>query len=311
MIRGMHLNYVLPKARYIFSMAAFRSRFFGLALAVLAVASRAHAGPPFQTDDPDPVPYRHFEMYAFTLVDSTGRNKGGTVLEVPAYEVNYGVVPNVQLHLVLPITALFAPAGGGTNLGIGDLELGAKVRFVKETARMPELGIFPFFELPAGNADKGLGVGSTWYRLPMWAQKSWGPKDRQWTSYGGGGETVFSGDAHAAGYADFPFAGWLLQKQLSEKVTLAGELFGHGAEGPAGTSEHAATMLDAGGIYEFHDGFDLLFAGGRSIHGEPESYGYLALYWTWGLKDGTADSEDKSAGASTMLSTLTHVHLRQ
>lgn len=290
------------------SVSVCRVLAIGLAL---AIALPAHAGPPFQTDDPDPVPYRHFEMYAFTLVDSTGKNAGGTVLEVPAYEVNYGVVPNVQLHLVLPMTTLFAPSGGDTNFGIGDTEFGAKVRFVKETAHVPELGVFPFFEFPTGSEDKGLGVGSTWYRMPMWAQKSWGPKDKQWTSYGGGGATVFSGDAHATGYANFPFAGWLVQKQLSEKWTLAGELFGHGAEGPAGTAERSATMLDAGGIYEFHDGFDLLFAGGRSIYGEPESYGYLALYWTWGPKDtGDNSSGDKSGGGSKMLSSMTHMHLR-
>jgi hypothetical protein len=278
----------------------------GIALFVAMTPRVAHAGPPFQTDDPEPVAYRHFEMYAFTVADSTGKNAGGTVLALPAYEVNYGVVPNVQLHLVLPMTTVFAP-DGTTTFGFSDTEFGTKVRFVKESAHVPEVGIFPFFEFPSGNADKGLGVGSTWYRMPMWAQKSWGPKDRQWTSYGGGGATVFSGDAHAAGYATFPFAGWLVQEQLSEKLTLAGELFGHGAEGPAGTAEHSATMLDAGGIYEFRDGFDLLFAGGRSVHGEPENYGYLALYWTWGPKG--AGGEGENSGAK-MLAALTHLHPR-
>ena len=63
----------------------------------LCVAVPAHAGPPFQTDDPDPVDYHHFEMYAFELSDGTGKNAGGTVLEVPAYEVNYGAAPGLQL----------------------------------------------------------------------------------------------------------------------------------------------------------------------------------------------------------------------
>ena len=46
-----------------------------LSLAALALCSgrTAFAGPPFQTDDPDPVDYRHFEMYAFELSDSTDR----------------------------------------------------------------------------------------------------------------------------------------------------------------------------------------------------------------------------------------------
>jgi hypothetical protein len=135
-----------------------------------------------------------------------------------------------------------------------------------------------------------LGVGKTWYRLPLWVQKSWGAADRQWTSYGGGGEAVVPQD----GYKNYPFAGWLVQRQLSKKWTLGGELFGHGAEGEAALSTRASTLLDAGGIYEFKDGFDLLFAAGRSIYGQPETYTYLSLYWTWGPKD-AGDSVDQPA----------------
>jgi hypothetical protein len=275
------------------------------ALAGLILTTAAQAGPPFQTDDPDPVDYHHFEMYAFELSDSTGKNAGGTVLAAPAYEVNYGVVPNVQLHLVLPLTAVFAPAGGPTNYGIGDTELGAKVRFVKETKRVPEIGIFPFFELPSGNADKGLGVGRTWYRMPLWLQKSWGPDDRQWTTYGGGGEAIVPQD----GYTNYSFAGWLLQRQLAKKITLGGELWGHGAEGAAATSTRSSTMLDLGGIYEFKDGFDLLFAAGHSIYGQAETYTYLALYWTWG-PPGAGDTDQTSSAPSKLLAAAARMHLR-
>jgi hypothetical protein len=286
-----------------------------LVLLTLAAAIPAYAGPPFQTDDPDPVDYHHFEMYAFSLSDGTGKNAGGTDWFVPAYEVNYGAAPGLQLHLVLPMDLNFAPSGGPTNFGISDTELGAKYRFFKETKYSPEIGIFPFFELPSGSGAKGLGVGSTWYRMPLWLQKSWGPSDTQWTSYGGGGEVVVSGAGYGNGYKDFPFAGWLVQRQLNEKWTLGGELYGHGAEGPAATSTRAATMLDLGGIYEFRKfdegSFDLLFAAGRSVYGQPETYTYLSLYWTWGPKDsGKAGGQDKpSASGSNMLNALSHFHL--
>jgi hypothetical protein len=280
-----------------------------LAATLIAFATPAHAGPPFQTDDPDPVDYRHFEMYAFELSDSTGKNAGGTVLEVPSYEVNYGVVPNVQLHLVFPIAANFAPNGGPTSYGVSDTELGAKVRFVKETKRVPEIGIFPFFELPSGNAAKGLGVGSTWYRMPLWLQKSWGPQDTQWTSYGGAGEQVFSSAGYASGYKNSPFAGWLLQRQLSKKITLGGELYGHGAEGDAAISTRASTLLDLGGIYEFKGGFDLLFAAGHSIYGQAETYTYLSLYWTWGPK-GAGDAAQPGSAASKLLAAATGIRPR-
>jgi hypothetical protein len=291
---------------------AARTAAITLCLATLALSGTrtAFAGPPYQTDDPDPVEYRHFEMYAFALSDSTGKNVGGTSLAIPAYEVNYGVVPNVQLHLVVSPTVSFAPANGPVNYGMGDTEFGTKIRFVKETKTRPEVGIFPFFEFPTGNADKGLGVGNTWYRLPLWLQKSWGSEDQQWITYGGGGYAVVPKD----GYKDYPFSGSLVQRQLNKKLTLGTELFGHGAEGEAALSTRASTMLDLGGIYEFKDGFDLLFAAGRSVYGQPETYTYLSLYWTWGPKEAAekdAGGQDESSGTgSKMLSGLTKMHLR-
>jgi outer membrane putative beta-barrel porin/alpha-amylase len=265
-------------------------------LLFLAGEGAALAGPPFQTDDPEPVEYRHFEMYAFELSDSTA---GGTALEVPAYEVNYGVAPNLQLHLVVPLLANIPTDGSGATYGIGDTEVGAKFRFLKETKRLPEVGIFPFVELPSGDADKGLGLGTTWYRLPLWIQKSWGP----WTNYGGGGEAVVP----QSGYKNYAFAGWQVQRQITKKLMLGVELFGHGALGEAAASRKYSTMADFGGTYEFKDGFDLLFAGGRTVAGQPETYSYLALYWTWGPKNAKGEDE-KGGGAPGGM--LQKVHLR-
>jgi len=264
----------------------------GALLLLLSGAATAFAGPPFQTDDPEPVDYHHFEMYAFELSDSTS---GGTSLSVPAYEVNWGAAPNLQLHLVLPLVANIPSDGGSTTYGIGDTELGAKYRLLKETKHRPEVGIFPFVELPSGNAERGLGVGTTWYRLPLWIQKSWGP----WMSYGGGGEAVVPAD----GYRNYPFAGWLVQRQINKKLMLGVEVFGHGALGEGAGSTRYSTMADLGGTYEFKPGFDLLFAGGRTVAGQPETYNYLALYWTWGR-----DAKSENGGAPAGM--LEKVHFR-
>ncbi len=268
----------------------------GLALRALTCAP-AFAGPPFQTDDPDPVAFRHFEMYAFELSDGTATD--GTTLEIPSYEVNYGVVPNVQLHLVVPLEAAFPPDRGAVHYGFGDTEIGAKIRFARETKKLPEAGIFPFIELPSGNADNGLGVGKTWYRIPLWLQKSWGPADRQWTSYGGGGAAIVPQN----GFRNYPFAGWLVQRQLNKKITLGAELFGHGPITSDAT--RSSTMLDAGGIYEFKEGFDLLFAAGKSVYGQPETYTYFSLYWTWGPR-GAGDQDEPGGTGSKMLQSLLH-----
>ncbi len=265
----------------------------GCGVGLLTLASLpSFAGPPFQTDDPDPVAFRHFEMYAFATSDGT--SAGGTTLGAPCYEMNYGVAPDVQLHVILPLVASFAPNGGPVTYGYGDTELGVKYRLVKETKHVPEVGVFPFVELPSGNASRGLGVGSTWYRLPIFAQKSWGP----WTSYGGGGAVLVS----QAGYKNFPFAGWLVQRQMNKKWMMGVELFGHGAEGASATSTRSSTMADLGGSYEFREGFDLLFAAGRSVAGQAETYTYCALYWTWGKN---AKSDDNGS-----LAKLMKIHLR-
>jgi hypothetical protein len=232
------------------------------------------------------VGYQQFEAYLFELLDGT--HAGGTNLEFPSFEMNWGSAPNLQLHIVIPYVTNFSPYGGSVSSGIGDTELGAKYRLIKETESIPEIGVFPFVELPSGDASKGLGVGSTWYRLPLWIQKSWGP----WASYGGGGEVI----AHGNGYNNYPFAGWLLQSKLSDSLTLGGELFGHGVEGPAAASTEPALMLDLGGFYTFKPDFQLLFSVGHTVVGQAEAYTYLALYWTWGPTGEEPNRKDATVG---------------
>ncbi|HNX51115.1 MAG TPA: hypothetical protein PKL08_13190 [Thermoanaerobaculaceae bacterium] len=49
-----------------------------LALVSLVLALRASAGPPFLTDDPEPVATRHWEGYLFSTMDATRPAKAGT-----------------------------------------------------------------------------------------------------------------------------------------------------------------------------------------------------------------------------------------
>jgi len=240
-------------------------------------AVTAMAGPPFQTDDPEPIEFKNYEFYTFGTV---GRFPGEIDTQAPAIEFNWGALPNTHLHIIAPI-ASYIPGNGRKFTGMGDIELGIKYRFVQETKRLPQIGTFTMFEVPSGDSSHGLGVGKTWYKVPLWAQKSFGP----WTTYGGGGVTVIP----VAGYRDYPFAGWLLQREFSKKLTLASEVFYHGR---ATADSRYSTGLDLGGYYKFHgaDRFQLLFCYGHSVAGQPETYGYLGLYWTWGekKKDDTA-----------------------
>ena len=182
------------------------------------------SGPPFQTDDPGADYYSVTTNSIRSPIRTVRRVETDT--QGPAVEFNWGALPNVHLHVIIPAAAIFpsnnpsfAPAGMGPRaFGIGDIETGIKYRFVQESKYRPMVGTFVMFELPAGNAERGLGVGKTWYKLPLWVQKSFGP----WTTYGGGGETVVRG---VPGYRDYPFAGWLVQRDLGKKVTLGTRFF--------------------------------------------------------------------------------------
>lgn len=238
--------------------------------ALIAVPTGALAGPPFLTDDPEPVDYQHSEFYAFGTYDKT---PDGSSTALPAFEYNYGVFPEIQLHLIIPFTTVSA-TGAPTQSGLGDTEIGVKYRFVDETDDRPQIGIFPMVEAPTGNAARGLGNGQVWYRLPLWIQKSWG----SWTSYGGVGYAI----NHATGMQNSWFSGWLLQRDLSETITLGGELFRQQADTQGG---EGTTLVNLGGYYNMTGcGCSLLFSGGHSIAGESQKIAYLGLYWTWGHK---------------------------
>lgn len=230
------------------------------------MAPPALAGPPFLTDDPEPVAYHHWEAYLFATLDKASHS---TYIEGPAVEINTGAAPNLQLHLVVPL-AYASARHGPSGFGIGDIETGVKYRFVQEKKKRPMVGVFPMLELPTGDARLGLGNGRLWARLPLWLQKSWGP----WTTYGGGGYTINP----AAGMRDYPFGGWLVQRDLNKKLTLGGELFAQGAQTVSGRS---IAIFNAGGFYYFTRDVQLLFTAGHTVAGESHTVGYLGLYWTW------------------------------
>lgn len=156
------------------------------AIAMLLASSLASAGPPYTTDDPEPVEHRHWELY---LASQSFHDRDGRTGTAPHVEVNYGVVPDVQLHVIAPL-AYSVPDNGPSAYGYGDTELGIKYRFVQEQKWVPIIGTFPLLEAPSGARSRGLGNGSAQVLVPVWLQKSFGP----WTTYGGAGVWIDAGD---------------------------------------------------------------------------------------------------------------------
>lgn len=271
-----------------FALCASRKILAIFALTLLgASAQQASAGPPFVTDDPEPVEFKHWELYVFAIYNHPPQTDTG---QFPAIEFNYGVVPNVQLHLIAPLT-YDREGSGSAQYGYGDTELGIKYRFIQESDYVPMVGTFPLVELPTGDASRGLGNGYTQVFVPIWLQKSFG-KNKEWTSFGGGGFWYNPGDDHR----NFWRMGIELQRDLNEHLTLGGEVY---HETPNESSRfaspsiigqqettnaigvHGHTAFNLGGYYNFDDHHHLLFTAGRDIDGRNRFACYVGFQWTY------------------------------
>ncbi len=242
-----------------------------VALAAAAVClslASAHAGPPFRTDDPEPVEYGHWEFY--TPFSTATHVKGDTSGVLAGVEINYGAAPDLQLHLITPLV-FDKPDDSGLRGGYGDTELGMKYRFIQEDEKgwRPMVGVFPLLEAPSGNAQRGLGTGHAHAFLPLWLQKSFG----DWTTYGGGGYWINPG----AGNRNYWFAGWLLQRKITENLVLGGEIF-HQTASVVGGKEQ--TSFNLGGIYDISENHHILFSAGRGLQNATTTneFSYYVAY---------------------------------
>jgi hypothetical protein len=242
---------------------------FAVWFVFITVPKIASAGPPFKTDDPEPVEYKHWEIY---LASQYSHDRDQNSATLPHIEVNYGLVPNVQVHLIAPFQYV-KPEGEASQYGYGDTEFGIKYRFIQETNNFPQVGIFPIVEIPTGDLTRGLGNGRAQVFLPLWLQKSWGP----WTTYGGGGYWFTSGE----GNRDWWYFGWLLQREINKKLTIGAELYYKTA---SKTDIDESKGYTIGATINLTDNHHILLSAGQDIYG-PNYYNfYIAYQFTFGPK---------------------------
>ncbi|MDR3627013.1 MAG: hypothetical protein P4L45_09280, partial [Ignavibacteriaceae bacterium] len=96
--------------------------------------------------------YLHWEFYVSSIMEFQHTTSN---LTLPHFEINYGVIPDVQIHFLAPMG--YIHSGSGTKYGYSNTEIGIKYRFVAETESIPQIGIFPLVEIPTGDKSKGLG----------------------------------------------------------------------------------------------------------------------------------------------------------
>ena len=238
-----------------------------LGLVPVLLSLDAKAGPPYTTDDPEPVPLRGWELYLSGTRTVESRDRSG---DAPHLEANYGAASGLQLHLIVPFSYAHRE-GGMIAWGLGDVEVGAKYRFVEETEGRPQVGVFPLVELPSGDTSRGLGAGHLRAFLPVWVQKSVGA----WTTYGGGGYWINPG----AGNRDTWFAGWQVQLHVASFLTPGVELYYQTASAKDRASE---VHFNAGLILDIAQSHHILVSAGRAVHGCDCTHAYAAYLVTFG-----------------------------
>ncbi len=235
-------------------------------LLVVLCRQTTFAGPPFFTDDPEPVELKHWEIYFASQYSQTEDSRSGTA---PLIDANYGAFPNLHLHVALP--AVFNhPDGEPTAYGYGDTELGFKYRVIQETDLCPQVAIYPAVDLPTGDSDRGLGNGKTQAFFPLWLQKSWGP----WTTYGGGGYWINPGEDRQ----NWGYFGWVVQRSLFQNLLLGAELF---HRTPDTVGRDSSSGFTAGGQYNLTDHYHLLLSIGKDFKGPNLLTSYLAIQWVF------------------------------
>jgi len=223
-----------------------------------------YAGPPFITDDPQPVDYMHWEYYISSISTIQPGVWTGTS---PHVEVNYGLIPNVQVHLIVPLDYDYTK-GKGTLFGYAYTEFGMKYRFVQETKNRPQIGVFPIVEIPTVKNNE-FSNGKAQIYLPVWAQKSWG----KLTTYGGVGYMINPG----TNTRNWIFSGWEIQYDFSPVLTFGGEIYHHTEDTIVSKS---VTAFNLGGFINLSEKFHVIYSVGHSLTNDRFTSSYVGLLWT-------------------------------
>jgi hypothetical protein len=129
------------------------ARAWPIVLVLGALARPALAGPPYISDDPEPTDTNHFEIYSFNQGTATRSGTSG----MAGIDFNYGAAPDLQLTAMLP-AGFNSPTGEQTSIGMTNIELAAKYRFLHQDTFGLDVSFFPRVFLPSGSNSIGLAA---------------------------------------------------------------------------------------------------------------------------------------------------------
>ena len=248
-----------------------RDRFFRLAVTVaafplVALAAPAWAGPPYVNDDAQPTAKGTWEINLY----SAGTIANGGSFEQAGVNASYGWSDNLEFSGT--VTSGFSQVPGHKDVaGLGDLQLGAKYRFLGQDEWFVDVAVVPAITLPT-HTESSLGRPGVVPSLALQFEKDWGP----WSAFGGGG-CVFPHDNLSQ---DFCLLGGALTWQVSKSLQLGAEIY-HTTPG-ARFGMHT-TGVGFGATYDLSDRYHLLISAGPGIQNASLTDGlsyYLALQVT-------------------------------
>lgn len=236
------------------------------ATAAILLSGQTWAGPPYVTDDPEPTDYQHFEIYAFT--GGTGA-RGGTS-GTAGIDFNYGGAPDLQLTAVLPLE-FDSPLHSGTAVGIGNIELAAKYRFLHQDDFGWDVAVFPRVFLPSASHLVGDKHGS--FLLPIWVGRDFG----KWSAFGGVGCAL----NNSGGSQNYCLAAWALTREVGPALHLGAEIYHRTANEEGG---RASTGVGFGATYDLSQNYHLMASFGPGIQNADETNRaswYAAMLFTF------------------------------
>ncbi|MDR3666611.1 MAG: hypothetical protein P4L35_07205, partial [Ignavibacteriaceae bacterium] len=206
----------------------------------------------------------HWEFYVSSIQQFSDNSVDATL---PHFEINYGLVPDVQVHLIAPMQ--YTKRESSKEYSYINTELGVKYRFINNSDTSFQAGVFPIAEVPTGKKVTLAGENKLQVFLPLWIQINSG----KFTSYGGAGYWINQG----IGNKNWVFAGWQGQYDFSETLTLGGELFYHTADA---VDSDGGAGINIGGYININEHNHILFSIGHSITGTSSTTGYVGYQVT-------------------------------
>ena len=231
----------------------------------LATVCPLLGGPPFLTGDPDIAETKRID---FIPGWTTERRSGERLTALPVFELNYGLVPNVEVGYASGWLRAQPEVGPGRQ-GYGNSLVAAKWRLLEKEKNGLSMAVSPAFEFRnpgSRSVGKGLVADENTFMCDVRLDKDFGAVavnvsvGRVFPSKSGGAWTY----------------GLLVHKEITKTFSLGLETVGD-----ADLPGHNRSLLNAGVRFAVGADSQLLVGIGRELHNHNEPRLTLRTYLGW------------------------------